>query len=553
MKTQKVKIWLLAGLLAVVAAAIGSGHASAATQAVCPSGCTFTQIAPALAAAKNGDTISISAGTYNGGLTIDKSVKLVGAGSGRTMISGGGPVLTIGTFGASSEPTVTIDGVTITGGVTRSSPESTPFTGHEGVFAAGGGVEIPPNADFTGGATVTIANSAITGNRVAPTDTVGPRPEQLPFWPICPTGPCPFAGAFGGGVDNWGTLTLTNSTVSNNSVGTAAGLSDVASDAEGGGIHSTIGALTINNSAISGNRASASAPNGRFADSGALFLAGGTLTMSNSSVTNNSATLAAAFPSSVDVGVHAGAIHFSQNAQAATVSNTTISGNAATMTNSVGDSFADSAGLHTDIDVSVNNHLVTLSNDVIANNHVTSTAVDGSSGNADGSSGAGEISGTMINIRLSGNTVDVFSAGGVASGEGGASVFDGGMITNGVVDDNHVHVSSPHGSVSVRGGGIDVAVGLTLRNTPVTGNTVFASGGSGSALGGGIFDVAFPDGPDGPPGGPLVLQNSNITGNVLTGSASITLNGGGLYIQSEPLTMTNSVITENTPDECFGC
>ena len=149
-----------------------------------------------------------------------------------------------------------------------------------------------------------------------------------------------------------------NSTVSDNRVGTAAGVSDVASEAEGAGIYSTIGALTISNSAISGNRASASAPNGRFADSGALFLAGGRLTMTNSSVTNNSATLAAALPSSVNVGVHAGAMHFSQNAQSATVGNTTIAGNAATMTNSVGDSFADSAALHTDIDVSVNEHLV---------------------------------------------------------------------------------------------------------------------------------------------------------------------------------------------------
>jgi hypothetical protein len=553
MKTQKVKIWLLAGPLAAVAAATGSGHASAATQAVCPSGCTFTQIAPALAAANNGDTISISAGTYDGGLTIDKSVKLAGAGPGRTTISGGGPVLTIGTFGASSQPTVTIDDVTITGGVTRSSPMSTAFTGHEGVFAAGGGVEIPPGADFAVGATVTMTNTVVTGNRVAPTDTVGPRPEQLPFWPICPTGPCPFAGAFGGGVDNWGTLTLTNSTVSNNSVGTAAGLSDVASDAEGAGIHSTIGALTINNSAISGNRASASAPNGRFADSGALFLDGGTLTMSNSSVTNNSATLTAAFPSSVDMGVHAGAIHFSQNAQAATVSNTTIAGNAATMTNSVGSSFADSAGLHTDIDVSVNNHLVTLSNDVIANNHVTSTTVGGSSGNADGSAGAGEISGTLSNIRLTDNTVDVRSATGSASGEGGASVFDGGSFKNSLIGDNRVHVSAPGGSATVQGGGIFVAVSLTLRNSTVNGNTGDASGASGSAKGGGIFDVAFPFGPDGPPGGPLVLQNSNVTGNLLSGSAGIALKGGGLYIQSEPLTTTNSVITENIPDECFGC
>jgi hypothetical protein len=514
---------------------------------VCPSGCAFNQIAPAIAAASSGDTIQVAAGTYDGGLTVDKSVKLIGAGSGRTTISGGGPVLTIGTFGAANEPTVTIDGVTITGGVTRSSPLSTPFFGHEGVFAAGGGVEIPPGADFAVGATVSMTNTVVSGNRVAPTETV-PSPSGAQ----CPSGPCPFARAAGGGIDNWGTLTLTNSTVSNNSLGTAAGLSDVASEAEGAGIHSTIGALTISNSAISGNRASASAPNGRFADSGALFLAGGTLTMSNSSVTNNSATLAAGIPSGVNVGVHAGAIHFG-NAQAATVNNTTISGNAATMTNSVGDAFADSGGLHTDIDVSVNSHLVTLSNDVIANNHVTSTTVAGSLGNADGSGGAGEISGTMSNLRLSGNTVDVSAANGDATGEGGASVFDGGTITNGAVDDNHVHVASPHGSASVSGGGIFVAVGLTLRNTPVTGNTGSASGGSGNALGGGIFDVAFPFGPDGPPGGPLVLQNSPVTGNVLTGSAGLPLQGGGLYLQGEPLTRTNSTIAQNVPDQCFGC
>ncbi len=457
-------------------------------------------------------------------------------------------MLTIGTFGAASEPTVTIDGVTITGGVSRSSPVSIPFSGREGVFAAGGGVEIPPGADFAVGATVTMTNTVVSGNLVAPTETV-PSPSGRQ----CPGGPCPFARAVGGGIDNWGTLTLTNSTVSDNRVGTVAGLSDVASDAEGAGIYSTIGALTISNSAISGNRASASAPNGRFADSGALFLAGGTLTMSNSSVTNNSATLAAAFPSSVEVGVHAGAIHFSQNAQAATVSNTTISGNAATMTNSVGDSVAESAALHTDIDVSVNEHLVTLSNDVIANNHVTSTTLGGSSGNADGSSGAGEISGTLSNIRLTGNTVDVSSATGSANGEGGATVFDGGSITNSLIGDNHVHVSAPGGSATVEGAGIFVAVSLTLRNSTVNGNTGDASGASGSAQGGGIFDVAFPFGPDGPPGGPLVLQNSNVTGNVLTGSAGIAPKGGGLYIQNEPLTTTNSVITENIPDECFGC
>src|SRR5262249_29825643 len=152
---------------------------------------------------------------------------LAGAGAGKTVISGGGPVMTIGTFGASSEPTVSISGVTITGGVTRSSPESVPCTGKAGAWAARGGLPGPPRPcssgrdgvcqadDFGGGATVTITNSVITGNLVAPTDSV----------PYGPCGGCPAAWAFGGGIDTAGSLTLANTTVSDNRVGSASGLS----------------------------------------------------------------------------------------------------------------------------------------------------------------------------------------------------------------------------------------------------------------------------------------------------------------------------------------
>src|SRR5437667_4654720 len=55
----------------------------------------------------------------------------------------------------------------------------------------------------------------------------------------------------------------------------------------------------------------------------------------------------------------------------------------------------------------------------------------------------------------------------------------------------------------------------------------------GDARGGGIFDVAFPFGPEGPPGGALVLQASKVTANRLNGTAGITLQGGGIYIQGE--------------------
>jgi hypothetical protein len=529
------------GLFVFVVAAlllVGVGRASAATLNVCPSGCPYTQLAPALAAAKDGDTIKIAPGTYAGGVTIDVSVKLVGAGAGQTVISGGGPVLTIGAFGESTEPTVSIDGLTITGGVTRSSPESTPFVGQEGVFAAGGGVEIPPNADFSAGATVTITNSVITGNRVAPTDTV-------PFGPPCPSGPCPFAFAGGGGIDSWGTLTLANTTISNNRVGSASGLSTLASDADGGAIINRLGPLTISGSVIHGNQASATGPNGRFAEAGAIFADGGTITVSNSSVTDNSAALAASLPNSVEQLAVGGGFHITSNVSAATISNTTISGNSITMTNTVGDATAFSGGVHVDLDVDFK-----MSNSTVADNGVSSATLAGSSGNAEGDSGAGELLGKINNTRFTGNIVTVSSAAGDATAFAGAFI-DFGSITNGVVSDNHVHASSPGGTVFAAGGALVVdEPGLTLRHTQVSGNTVDASGASGSAQGGGIFDAPIANGP---PGGPLTLVNSGVTGNALSGSPGIALQGGGLYIQNQPLTLTHSVIAGNSPDQCYGC
>ena len=515
---------------------LGAGQASAVTLNVCPSGCPYTQLAPALAAAKSGDTIKIAPGTYTGGVTIDVSVKLVGAGAGQTVISGGGPVLTIGTFGALTEPTVSIDGVTITGGVTRSSPESTPFYGQEGVFAAGGGVEIPPNADFSGGAKVTIRNSVITGNLVAPTDT-------MPIGPPCPSGSCPFAFAGGGGIDNWGTLTLENTTVSDNRVGSASGLSTLASDSVGGAIMS-FGPLTIIGSVIYGNQASATGPNGRFAEGGAILMLGPRLTVINSSVTDNSAELEASLPNSVELGANSGGIHISSSVSAATISNTTIAGNSVTMTNTVGDAEAFSGGIHVDLEVDFK-----MSNSVVADNSVSSATLAGSSGNAWGDSGAGELHGSISNTRFTRNTVTVSSAAGDATAIAGAFV-DFGSITHSVISDNHVHASSPGGTAFAAGGAIVVETGLTLRNTKVSANTVHASGASGSALGGGIFDAPIANGP---PGGPLTLVNSDVTGNTVSGSAGITLQGGGMYTQDQALTLTNSEIGGNSPDQCFGC
>src|SRR5438128_5025 len=350
---------LLAGLLASAAAAlVASGQASAATVTVCPNGCAFSQIAPAVAAAKDGDTIAIAAGTYTGGFTVDVSVKLVGSGAGSTVISGGGPVITIGEAFAAGEPTVSISGVTITGGVAHSSFAAA-FVG-DNVIALGGGISVPPAANFAPGAMVTIANSVITGNKVAPTSAIDsglPCPADITI--TCINGDLPFAQAAGGGINTFGPMTLTNTTISNNQAG-----GPVASDVGPGGIESIEGGLTLKGSTVTGSQAIASAPNGRFAETGGVSVSGGTLTLDNTRISDNTASLSSSMPGDIPggTGAFAGGINVGP-VSGATITDTTISGNAATMTNSVGDPFASSRG--------------------------------------------GEIIGTLTAVRLTGNTIDV--------------------------------------------------------------------------------------------------------------------------------------------------
>ncbi len=532
------KRFVVLATFATVAAVVVPTASSGKALCVGPKAGCYPTVQAAVDAAQDGDTIRIGTGTFAGGIVIEKSVNLVGAGASGTIIRGGGPVLTIGEFGASTEPTVSIDGVTITGGITRSSPESTPFTGQEGVFAAGGGVEVPPNADFSGGAAVTITNSVITGNHVAPTDTA-------PFGPPCPGGPCPFAFAGGGGIDSWGTLTLANTTVSDNRVGSASGLSTLASDATGAAITSFLGPLTISGCVIHGNRASATGPNARFAEGGAISAAGGTLTVSNSSISGNSAVLEASLPNSVELLANGGGLHISGDVSVATISNTTISGNSVAMTNTVGDTEAFSGGIHVNLGVDF-----TMSNSVVADNSVSSATVLPSSGDAEGDSGAGELLGTISSTRFTGNTVTVIAAAGDATALAGAAI-DFGSMTSSVIGNNHVQASSPSGTALAAGGALVIdEPGLTLRNSEVSGNTVGANGASGSARGGGIFDASIANLP---PGGPLKLVNSAVTGNTLSGSAAVALYGAGVYIQNQPLTSTHSVIANNSPDQCFGC
>jgi hypothetical protein len=144
--------------------------------------------------------------------------------------------------------------------------------------------------------------------------------------------------ATGGGIANSGTLTLTNSTVSSNST-----------DAQGGGIDNTYeGTLTLTHSTVSGNNGSYgggivndgtltlthSAVSGNSAEYGGGVVSYGTLTLTNSTVSENSALNGSGIDnfhgtltlthSTVSGNSGGGGIYTSGTA---TVTNSTVSGN----------------------------------------------------------------------------------------------------------------------------------------------------------------------------------------------------------------------------------
>jgi hypothetical protein len=500
-------------------------------------GC-YSTIQAAVDAATSGDVIQIAAGTFAGGITIDKSISLAGSGAKATTIQGGGPVVTIGEFLGAHRLNVTISGVTVTGGNTSSSPLSTEWTGEQNVIALGGGIAVEPTADYSTGATVVIRNSVISGNTAAATATV---PSQ---GAICPGGPCPFAWSFGGGIDTWGDLTLKNTSVDANN---AAG---VASDADGGGIHVWWpGTLTVAGGSVSGNRATASVPNGRFAEGGGIFMDPGVrLEVNGSDVSDNTASLTSTFPFEVgggdtlDMNSNGGGIHVGDDSQV-TIAGSTLNGNTVSVDDANGEPYAFDAALHPGSGPLVVRDTTIAKNHVVAN--VASTADVGPSGSALDING----SGTLTNTRITGNTTAVTSHAGTAGANG--AVYSGpGPVTigNSVIRENTVTATSAGGPAVVLGAGLVNDGILTLRNSLVANNSGAASGPAGVARGGGIWNGSLFNSPP----IELTLVNTNVTRNSLTGSAGILVQGGGLFT-GFPVTLTNSRIAGNTPDQCVGC
>lgn len=540
------RIRTLALTLLTALATLAPAAASADANTLCVGGghC-YATIQAAVNAADAGDTIRIGPGRYAGGITIDRSVNLVGVAASATRISGGGPVLTIGS--ASATPTATLSDLTITGGETTSDPEAprcgpdlvTCGPGYTSVTALGGGIET------FAGTNVTIRNSVITGNRAVPNGAV---PSVVA---TCPGDvPCPASFGDAAGIDDWGVMTLIGTIVSDNHA--------AANQSDGGGIVVEPDAsLSLADSNVTGNSASAPPPTGRNASGGGIFVAGGgSLTAEDSSIDANTSSLANSIPTPYpeqegatdQENAQPGGV-FLADGSTATIRNSTLDRNAVEVNTPLGQAFGADAALCACGDVPL-----TIANSRIDGNTVTVNAL---SSDANGPSGPAafeaDANATITKTRIAHNSVTVRAPTADAATIGAVGFFFGGTVTPTLTDsqvvDNSSRAMAPEGAATVQGAGISNNGPLVLTRDRVSGNTGSADGQSGFAQGAGIWNGLLFGGPT----SPLTLRKTAVTGNTLTGNAGVTLAGAGIYTVGFPTTLANSIVALNRPDQCDGC
>jgi hypothetical protein len=202
-RPQRWHVALLVGLALSVGLLVGAQAAT--TWTVCASGCDYSSIKAAIAAAttRDGDTVAITAGTYTeAGIAVNKSLTLQGEHAASTIVQ------------AATSPNTAADRVfTIARGVTVTIRELTIRYGVAPSAWPGGG-------GLGSSGTLTLITSTVSGNDAT----------------------------IGGGLYSYGTVTLTNSTISGNS---ASGYS--ATNTNGGGGLFNQGTVTLTNSIVANN------------------------------------------------------------------------------------------------------------------------------------------------------------------------------------------------------------------------------------------------------------------------------------------------------------
>jgi CSLREA domain-containing protein len=297
----------------------------------------------------------------------------------------------------------------------------------------------------------------------------------------------------GGGIANSGSLTLTNCTLTGNSV--------AAIGANGGGAIANFASLTMSGCTVSANNASVSGQG-----EGGGITNDGTMSLTNCTVSGNSSGLGG--------GISTGGT--------ATLTDCTVANNS-------------NSGL-------INTGALTMTGCTVSGNSA------GGGGTGGGMENFGNSTATLINCTVSGNT---------AGGTGGGFVNENGgklILTNCTVTGNTANASGP---ASPGGGGIaNFGQGsVALTNCTVSGNSSDGGGGilnqlgglmtltgctlSGNTAGGGGGGLANE--------GTLALINCTLSGNSGSGNGGGLANAGsGALIGGGSATLTNCTVSGNT-------
>ncbi len=395
---------------------------------------------------------------------------------------------------------------------TSTQPMSNPISGVELTLEGNGFTVDGQNLDdvrpfhIMADTAVTMQNMTVTGGKAGP------------------------AKIEGGGILSYGTLSITNSTITDNSansVGSGGGISshgpltiqdsvihDNSSDASGGGIyhHAPSATLTISRSTISGNSSFFG---------GGIQIAAGSATISHSTVSSNTATF--------DAG---GGIQ--NGGETLTITNSTISGNRSGTTGGgiynsgtatiMSSTFSDNDATNSGGGVfNQSGKSLSLSNSIISNNtaehgggianygslNVVATTINENSATEDG--------GGLINLgsSLSITNSSIYS--------NTAVVFGGGVASNGPLT---ITQSTIYQNTANSGGGMYTGDSASLTNSTFSENTASVSGGA-------IYMT-----------GTLTIDSGTFSGN--------SAQSGGAFFGTGTINLQNTLIDAgDTGTNCF--
>ncbi|GIV94148.1 MAG: CSLREA domain-containing protein [Chloroflexus sp.] len=289
---------------------------------------------------------------------------------------------------------------------------------------------------------------------------------------------------FGGGIQNSGTLTVTNSVLSNNAAGFGAGIDNT-------------GTLTITNSTFSNNAATTSG--------GGIYNAG-TLTITNSSFSNNAATISG------------GGISNDTNGTL-TITNNTLSNNMADY----------GAGIYNDT-----NGTLTITNSTLSNNIASNSG--------GGMYNSGTL--TITNSTFSTNQTGAFDGGGIYN-QGALTIanstFSNNIATNGggIYNANALTVTNSTfegNTVSSSGGGIynDTVGTLAITNSTFSNNGAPNGGGIGSTGTLTLNNTIIANSFGGDCRGSVASADHNLIENTGTNACNLTNGVNGNIIGQDP-------------------